>query len=156
MSEIKTYLKVTVDTNDGDYEVCKTLLTKDNQHQVELFLEKIKLLDNYLEDNYHYLDGEKVFTGKILKFGHNRIGHTLCFEECLLKGLVYTDGYFGEEVLTTEEVYEEGLILQEDYDILTEFLPMYVNDGYGFHTIISIEIVEEYVKVLKTNYLETL
>ncbi|APC44466.1 hypothetical protein [Pseudoalteromonas phage PH357] len=153
MSEIKTYLKITVDVNDGDYEVDKTLLTKENRPQVELFLEKIKLLSDYLEDNYHYRDGKKVLTGKILRFNHERIGND---EECFLKSITYTDGYFGDEVLTTEEIYEEGLILQEDYDILAEFLPMYANEGWGFHTIISIEIVEEYVKVLKSNYLEEL
>ena len=156
MSEIKTYLKITVDVNDGDYEVEKTLLTKENQPKVELFLEKIKLLEDYLEDNYHYMDGEKVLTGKILRFNHERIGHGLDCGECFLKNITYTDGYFGDEVLTKEEIYEERLILQEDYDILAEFLPMYVNEGWGFHTIISIEIVEEYVKVLKSNYLEEL
>ncbi len=142
------YYAVEVDTNDGDYETHLTDVTDVSTKEVEDFFKSLGRL--HKTENYYYdFEGKKVVTGNKVRFRDN-VGHSTYNEECGLKSLVLGEGEFISEGWTTEEVYEEGMILQKDYDNLVKFLPMY-EEG-GFHSIISVtkerhteaEVLKEY------------
>ncbi len=135
-------LKVTVDTNDGDYED-HTVRIEETCPKINKFLNTLKYLP--VADDYYYWDGERKSRGKHIFWDHERVGSYLEGRECALKCMVIDEDQFKEEDWTVEEVYEEGMIMQTDYEILCEFLPMHINDGFGFHTIkaVSVELHTE-------------
>ena len=127
-----------VDTNDGDYHEEYNDITDISMDRVDKFLKVLGKLP--VEMDYHYdVEGNKVETGNKVRFVNN-VGNCVYYHDCGLKDLILPEGEFINEAWTTEEVYKEGFILQKDYKILEEFLPMYC-DG-GFHSIIKVTLEE--------------
>lgn len=145
-------LCVEVDTNDGDYEKHLTEITVDNSEEVESFLEVVNRLPK--KESYYYGNGgEKISRGNVIFFDHNRVGKFLDYEECALKALVLPFEDFIKDEWTKDEMIAEGYISEEEYTLLCKYLPMYINEGFGFHTIVSIT-VEEHTDVVILNTIE--
>lgn len=133
-------LCIEVDTNDGDYEEKCLEITAENSVEVEKFLKYLDYLP--VKENYHYNgNGDKIVTGNIIEFP-DRVGYCLDFGECALKSMVLPEDEFISEGWTEEEMRQDGMITPYEYKVLTKFLPMYVNEGFGFHSIISVTIQE--------------
>lgn len=129
------YLVICVDTNDGDYHYEKVEVTVSNMIKIDTFIKTLKLLP--VEEDYHYGKGnKKIITGNKIRFSYN-VGNDAYDEVCGLCALVVDKDEWDEGLWTLEEVHEEGMITQDEYDILTTYLPMYLEGG--FHSIISLQ-----------------
>ncbi|CAH9014083.1 conserved hypothetical protein [Vibrio phage 495E54-1] len=149
MTKVKV-VNITVDTNDGDYESHIVDISEMSEEKVQRFFALLKHLPT--TENYYYHNGERVSRGYKIRWGHERVGKYLDYGGCALESMVLSKEEISTESLTTEEVYEEGFILQEDYELLCDFLPMYINEGFGFHTIISVTVEEHTQPVVLWEY----
>lgn len=129
-------LKIVVDTNDGDYYNHVVKLADKCPTEVQQFLDTLQYLP--VEEDYYYWDGERKSRGNKIFWNHDRVGKMLDYEECALKAMTITDEQFEEENWTMTELREEGGITESEYNLLCKFLPMYCNEGFGFHTIVSV------------------
>lgn len=133
MEQVK-YLVICVDTNDGDYHYENVKVTHSDEMLIDKFINTLKILPT--EEDYHYGHQGKVVTGNIIRF-ENNVGNDTYNECCGLTELLVDKDEWEEGLWTLEEVREEGLIVQDDYDALSMYLPMYLEGG--FHSIISLQ-----------------
>lgn len=151
MTELKTYevLSIVVDTNDADYEAHVHNLDDDTEH-LEVFLNILNKLPK--TENYYYCDGKKVVTGDKIRFDNN-VGNDSIHGRCGLKDMIIDQDEYEdtENPWTDEEVYQEGMILPNDYEILSDYLPMWIEGG--FHSIISVKRVLHTEAVVLEEYL---
>lgn len=129
-------LKIVVDTNDGDYYSHIVKLEGKCPTEVQQFLDTLQYLP--VEEGYYFWEGERKSCGNKIFWNHDRVGKMLDYEECALKAMIITDEQFEEEDWTMAELREEGGITEAEYGLLCKFLPMYCNEGFGFHTIVSV------------------
>ena len=128
------YLMVEVDTNDGDYDDKSTIIEDINSEELVKFKEYLKILPHV--DRYHYnSDGVKVVTGNIIRFDNN-VGYDSINQSCGLKDLLISNAEFEEEDYTEQEILDEGMITEDQYDVLVKYLPIYIEGG--FHSIIRV------------------
>lgn len=130
-------LKVTVDINYGDYED-HIIRIEESCPKINKFLNTLKYLP--VAEDHYYWDGKRKSRGNHISWDHEKVGSCLACGECALKAMVLDEEQFNEDGWTVEEVYEEGMIIQSDYEILCEFLPMHINNDLGFRTIKSVSI----------------
>jgi hypothetical protein len=131
-------VKIKVDTNDGDYEDHYVKIEDICPDKINLFFDTLKYLP--VEEDYYYWDGERKVRGNHIRWGHDRVGNCLDYEECALKSMMVSDEDFSKDGWTIEDVRQEGMITESEYNLLCEFFPMYVNEGFGFHTIKEVNI----------------
>lgn len=134
MMEQTKYLVICVDTNDGDCHYEKVEVLPDNETLINNFISVLKVLPT--KEDYYYGKKGKVVTGNKIYF-RNNVGNDTYNECCGLVELLVDKDEWDEGLWTLEEVHEEGLIIQDEYDILSKYLPMYLEGG--FHSIISLQ-----------------
>ena len=143
-------LKIVVDTNDGDYEDHIVKLDGVCPDELQKFFDTLQHLP--VTEDYYYYDGVKKSRGNKIFWNHDRVGKMLDYEDCALEVMTVSDQLFKEEGWSLEEVRQEGMITESEYKLLSKFLPMYINEGFGFHTIISVSIETHTLPVVDFEY----